>query len=223
MKSPLFSSSIGLKIIMGVSGALLALFLVAHVVGNLEIFIGAEAINHYGVLLRTLPPVLWAMRVGLLVLVLLHIWSAVRLWAINRAARPVGYAQQRRQTTTLAARTMIVTGIILAGFVVYHILHFTVRTVQPEYKDWVDQLGHHDIFRMVTDAFRRPAVVGFYVLSMILLGFHLSHGVASMIHTLGMNHPRYNPSWRHVGTVFAVLIVAGFIAVPLAILSGVIH
>jgi succinate dehydrogenase / fumarate reductase cytochrome b subunit len=223
MKSPLFSSSIGLKIIMGVSGALLVLFLVAHVVGNLEIFIGAEAINHYGVLLRTLPPLLWAMRAGLLILVVLHIWSALRLWAINRAARPVGYAQQRHQTTTLAARTMIWSGIILAGFVVYHILHFTVRSVQPEYKNWLDAQGHHDIFRMVTDAFRRPLVSGFYILSMILLGFHLSHGIGSMIHTLGVSHPRYNPSWRHFGVAVAVLIVVGFIAVPFAILAGVIH
>lgn len=223
MKSPLFSSSIGLKIIMGVSGALLALFLIAHVVGNLEIFIGAEAINHYGVLLRTLPPLLWAMRIGLLVLVVLHIWSALRLYAINRSARPIGYARQRHQTTTLAARTMLVSGIILAGFVVYHILHFTVRTVQPDYKIWLDNQGHHDIFRMVTDAFRRPAVSGFYILSMILLGLHLSHGIGSMVHTLGVNHPRYNPSWRHFGVAFAVLIVVGFIAVPLAILAGVIH
>lgn len=223
MKSSLFSSSIGLKIVMGVSGALLGLFLVAHVVGNLEIFIGAEAINHYGELLRTLPPLLWAARVGLLVLVVLHIWSAVRLWALNRAARPVGYAVKRNQTTTLFARTMIYSGIIVAAFVVYHILHFTVRSVDPSYKHMVDPEGRHDIFRMVTDAFQRPAVAGFYVLSVILLGFHLSHGIASMIHTLGMNHPRYNPTWRHFGAVFAALITIGFVVVPLAILARVVR
>jgi len=223
MKSSFLSSTIGLKIVMGVSGALLGLFLIAHVIGNLEIFIGADAINHYGVLLRTLPPLLWAMRIGLLVLVVLHIWSAVRLWALNRAARPVGYAVKRNQTTTLFARTMIYSGIIVAAFVVYHILHFTTHDVEPSYEHLLDLEGRHDIFGMVTDAFRRPAVAGFYVLSVVLLGFHLSHGIASMIHTLGMNHPRYNPTWRHVGAVIAALITIGFVMVPLAILAGVVR
>lgn len=222
MKRQLFSSSVGLKIVMAVSGILLALFLVAHVLGNLEIFGGAEAINHYGELLRTLPPLLWAMRVGLLVLVVLHAWSALRLTAINRAARPVGYAKSQTRTTTLAARTMLVSGIVLAAFVVYHILHFTARTVRPEYQGWQDAAGRHDIYRMVTDAFQQTPVALFYVISMLLLGLHLSHGVASAIHTLGASHPRYG-ALRRLGPVFAVLIVGGFISVPLAIWAGAVR
>jgi succinate dehydrogenase / fumarate reductase cytochrome b subunit len=223
MMTRLLSSSVGLKLVMAVSGALLALFLVLHVLGNLEIFAGAEAINRYGALLRVFPPLLWTLRFGLLVLLVLHLGSAVRLAAINGAARPVGYAQKRRRTTTLAARTMLASGIALTAFVVFHILHFTVRSVEPAYRTMHDAMGRHDVFGMVTDAFRRPAVTIIYVVAMLLLGLHLGHGVASMVHTLGVNHPRYNPAWRHAGTVFALLIVTGFVAVPLAILAGVVR
>jgi succinate dehydrogenase / fumarate reductase cytochrome b subunit len=219
----LFSSTVGLKIVMAVSGAILALFLVAHVVGNLEIFGGPDAINHYGELLRTLPPALWAVRLVLLLMVVLHAWSAIRLWLLNRAARPVGYRKQRHLTTTIAARTMLVSGIVLAYFVVFHILHFTVRSIEPSYKEMHDAQGRHDVYRMVTDAFSNRRVAAFYVVSVVLLGLHLSHGAASMIHTLGASHPRYRPSLRWLGPVVAILIAAGFAAVPLAILAGLVR
>jgi succinate dehydrogenase / fumarate reductase cytochrome b subunit len=215
----LFSSSIGMKIVMAVSGGLLALFLVAHVLGNLEIFGGAEAINRYGAMLRIFPPLLWAMRIGLLTLVVLHIISAIRLSSLNRAARPARYAQSKTQATTFAARTMLLSGILLAAFIVYHILHFTVRTVVPEYREMTDALGRHDVYKMVTDAFGHPLVAFFYVFSMLLLGLHVSHGVSSMLQTLGVTHPRYHPAIRRLGPVFAVLIVIGFISVPLAVLA----
>lgn len=221
--SRILSSSIGMKIVMAATGGLLSLFLVAHVLGNIEVFWGAGAINHYGEMLREIPWLLWVVRAGLLTLVVLHIVSAVRLEAANRAARPDGYKKKKNRATTLAARVMLVSGFFVAAFVVFHILHFTVRSVVPDYKMWEDQLGRHDVFRMVVDAFQRPAIVVVYVVSMILLGLHLSHGVASAIHTLGFNHPRYNPSWRRFGPLFATLIVLGFIAVPIAIFTGIVR
>jgi succinate dehydrogenase / fumarate reductase cytochrome b subunit len=214
------SSSIGTKIVMAASGTLLALFLVAHVLGNLEIFAGRDAMNHYGELLRTFPWMLWVMRTGLLLLAVVHIVAAVRLARINRAARPQAYARKRNRATNLAARTMLVSGSVLAAFVVFHILHFTTRSIEPAYKTMHDAAGRHDIFGMVTDAFQQPALVVLYVLSMLLLGLHLAHGAASAVHTLGASHPRYRPSLRHAGTVFALLVVLGFIAVPLAVLGG---
>lgn len=221
--SKILSSSIGMKIVMAATGGLLSLFLVAHVLGNIEVFWGAGAINHYGEMLREIPWLLWVVRAGLLTLVVLHILSAARLAAANRAARPDTYKKKKNRATTLAARLMILSGLLVAAFVVFHILHFTVRSVVPDYKVWEDSLGRHDVFRMVVDAFQRPAVAIIYIVSMSLLGLHLSHGVASAIHTLGFNHPRYNPAWRHFGPLFATLIVLGFIAVPIAILTGIVR
>lgn len=217
---PVFASSIGTKIVMAVSGALLALFLVAHMLGNLELFAGPDALNGYGALLRRFPPLLWVARIGLLVLFVVHIAASIRVARINRAARPAGYAVARRLATTWAARTMLVSGTLVALFVVFHLLHFTLRTVQPEYREWHDALGRHDVYRMVSDAFQRPPIVAYYAVMMLLLGLHLSHGVASAVHTLGVDHPRYARRWRFAGPAFAVLLIAGFVAVPLAVLAG---
>lgn len=221
--SRILSSSIGMKIVMAVTGGLLSLFLVAHVLGNIEVFWGAGAINHYGEMLREIPWLLWVVRAGLLMLIVLHVGSAVRLVATNRAARPEAYKKKKHQATTLAARAMLVSGVVLAVFAVFHILHFTVRSVVPDYKTWEDAQGRHDIFRMVVDAFQRPPVAIFYVVSIILLGLHLSHGVASAIHTLGVDHPRYSPSLQRLGPLFATLVVLGFIAVPIAVLTGIVR
>jgi len=221
--SRILSSSIGLKIVMAISGGLLSLFLVAHVLGNLEVFWGADALNRYGALLREISWLLWVVRGGLLVLIALHVWSAERLVKANRAARPEAYKKKKHQTTTLAARAMLLSGLVVLAFAVFHILHFTVRSVVPDYKTWEDGLGRHDIFRMVVDAFQRPAVVALYVVSMLLLGLHLSHGISSAIHTLGFAHPRYNPSWKRLGPLFAALVVLGFIAVPIAVLTGIVR
>jgi len=217
------SSSIGAKILMAASGVLLALFLVAHMVGNLEIFGGPGAMNGYAALLRVWPPLLPIARVGLLALAIVHIVTSIRLARANRVARPVGYAARRNRVTTLAARAMLVSGIVVLVFVVFHILHFTVRSVNPAYKHWTDTQGRHDVYAMVTDAFGNVPIAGFYVLAMLLLGLHLSHGVASAVQTLGWNHPRYGGVLRRVGPVFAMLIVLGFVAVPLSILFGAVR
>ena len=123
-----------MKIVMAATGGLLSLFLVAHVLGNIEIFWGADAINRYGAMLREIPWVLWVVRAGLLTLVLLHVWSAFRLVAANRAARPDAYKKKTNQVTTLAARAMLLSGVVLAAFAVFHILHFTVRSVVPDFE-----------------------------------------------------------------------------------------
>lgn len=219
----MFSSSIGMKIVMAVSGALLALFLVAHMVGNLEIFAGPGALNGYAALLRVWPPLLPLARVALLVLAGAHIASSIRLTQLNRAARPAGYAKKKTLATTVAARTMLLSGIVVAGFVVYHILHFTAHTVEPRYATLHDAAGRHNVHAMLLDAFERPPVALFYVASMLLLGLHLSHGVASLFQTLGSNHPRYGTTFRLLGPVFATLLVLGFVAVPLSVLLGFVH
>jgi succinate dehydrogenase / fumarate reductase cytochrome b subunit len=215
-----FTSSIGMKIVMALSGLGLVLFIFVHMLGNLELFGGQNAINQYGAALRVVPPLLWAFRLGLFVLVVAHIASGVRLALLNRRARPVGYARKKNLTTGIAARTMIWTGVLIGIFVTYHILHFTVRSVEPAYAHMQDAQGRHDVFGMVTDAFRKQPVAAGYVVAMLFLGLHVSHGFGSMFQTLGASHPRYHQTVRRIGPVFAVLIVLGFISVPLAVFLG---
>jgi succinate dehydrogenase / fumarate reductase cytochrome b subunit len=211
-----------MKVLMAGSGVLLALFLVAHMLGNLEMFGGPNAMNGYAELLRVWPPLLPIARVGLLVLAIIHIGTSIKLARANRAARPLGYAQRRNRITTVAARAMLASGVVVLIFVVLHILHFTVR-ITPAYKHLVDAQGRHDVHGMVMDAFGRAPVAAFYIVSMLLLGLHLSHGVASALQSLGVNHPRYGGALRRLGPAFAIVIVAGFVAVPISIFFGLVR
>ncbi len=219
----LYSSSIGMKLVMAATGAFMTFFIIVHMVGNLESFGGQEALNHYAKLLRTIPPALWAFRALLALSAVLHVVAALRLWVLNRRARPVGYNRQVMQETGISARTMIYSGLFIAGFVTYHLLHFTFRTIDPSFKEMLDARGWHDVYGMVGKAFSSRGQAAFYLVMMVLLGLHVSHGVASMLHTLGINHPRYSPAIRWLGPVFAVLLVAGFVSVPVAILAGLLQ
>ena len=226
-------SSIGMKIVMAVSGLGMVLFVIAHMLGNLELFTGPEGINTYAMRLRFFPPLLWAMRLGLLVLFVAHVASSLRLTVTNQKARPLEYARKKHVTTGIAARTMLISGGAIFAFVVYHLMHFTFRTTNPEYQDlhWEEGsnfFGHtiagHDVFAMVVDAFRRHRLVAaVYLVAMLFLGLHVSHGFSSMFQTLGMSHPRYHAAIRRIGPVFATLVVLGFVSVPLAVLLGLVE
>lgn len=219
----LFQSSIGQKILMGATGVLLFLFVFFHMVGNLQVFVGAETLNNYGRLLRTSPELLWVIRIGLLATVALHIYSAIVLALHNRASRPVDYADKKSLKATLASRTMMVSGGIVLAFIVFHIFHFTTHSVFPEYADYktfVKGEEVHDIYRMVVAGFQKPAVSIFYVLSVGLLCFHLSHGAQSMFRSLGLNTPAYAPLQSVFAKAASAVIFAGMAAVPAAVLLG---
>ncbi|MEZ4272175.1 MAG: succinate dehydrogenase cytochrome b subunit [Myxococcota bacterium] len=173
-------SSIGAKIIMALTGALLAGFVFAHMAGNLLLFAGPEALNSYAKRLKDLGPLLWIARGGLLLVFVVHIASAVRLGFLDRTARPQRYQHNATIQTTLAARTMILSGLLLLAFVVFHLLHFTLGVTHPEHFAQVDSLGNHDVYNMVVRGFQQPLVSASYIVAMVLLGMHLSHGVSSM-------------------------------------------
>lgn len=212
------SSTIGKKVVMAVTGIVLFGFVVAHMIGNLQVYLGPEAMNAYAVWLRELGhgAALWIARVVLLVAVILHIVAAVSLAAANRKARPVGYERTARERSTYASRTMVWSGPILALFVIYHLLHFTFGTVHPSFR-------HGDVYRNFVEGFRVVPVSVFYILAMLALGAHLYHGVWSMLQTLGLSHPRYN-ALRHgfAGLMTAVVVVLN-ISFPIAVLAGVIR
>ncbi|HLU40230.1 MAG TPA: succinate dehydrogenase cytochrome b subunit [Planctomycetota bacterium] len=215
-------SSLGSKVAMAVTGVLLFAFLIAHMAGNLLVFAGQDALNAYAHMLQNSKVLLWGLRLGLLVVFVLHVATAVRLVRQNRAARPERYAQHSIVQASLASQTMIHTGIVTAAFVVYHLLHFTVGAIQRENFLLHDAAGRHDVYTMVVLGFRNPLIALSYVVAVGALGLHLSHGLHSMFQSVGWRHPRYTPALVVAAPVVAALLTAGFLAVPIAVLLGLV-
>jgi succinate dehydrogenase / fumarate reductase cytochrome b subunit len=213
-------SSLGLKIVMALTGIVLFGFVIGHMVGNLQIYLGREAFNHYAELLRALGHgmLLWVARAGMLVAVTLHIWSAWRLTLMNNAARPVGYRETERRESTYASRTMRWSGVILLFFIVYHLLHLTIGEHAVH-----AQFVHGDAYHNFVTGFQNPLVSGFYILAMLALGLHLYHGAWSFMQTLGLSHPRYNHLRYAFAALITLVILAGNISFPVAVLTGYVH
>jgi succinate dehydrogenase / fumarate reductase cytochrome b subunit len=208
-----YPSTTGKKAAMAVSGCILFLFVVAHLIGNLQIYEGPDKLNRYAVLLRAEPALLWAARLVLLGMVLVHIWSAMQLAARNIGARPVGYRKKKAMGSSYASRTMYWSGPIILAFVIYHLLDFTFGQVNPNF-----QPGN--VYGNVVASFQLIPVAMFYIIAMLLLCLHLYHGLWSMFQSLGIAHPRYTPMLRRGAAVVATLIAVGNISIPVAVLAG---
>src|SRR6202046_5475621 len=176
----------GKKAVMAVTGVVLAGFVVAHLLGNLQIFLGPDRFNGYARALKALPELLWAVRITLLVSVSLHIWSSIHLAVVKSEARPLGYVRSKSIASSYASRTMYMSGPIVAAFIVYHLMQFTLGVGGTPYIE-------SDPYGNVINGFRVPAVSLFYILAMALLCLHLRHGLSSMVQPLGLHHPRYKP------------------------------
>lgn len=218
-----FRSSIGGKITVAITGAGLFLFVVMHMLGNLQIYLGQDALNHYAELLHTIPELLWIARAGLLAFVILHIVQAVRLQVANRAARPVRYAHQDTVQATIASRSMLWTGAMIAAFIVFHLLHFTLGVVQPDTAHLTDSQGRHDVYSMVVYGFQNVPISISYIIAMVLLGLHLRHGVASLFQTLGLRNARFRSAIDKFGLAAAWIIVIGNVSIPLSVLTGIVR
>jgi succinate dehydrogenase / fumarate reductase cytochrome b subunit len=221
----IFKSSLGRKYVMAISGGVFFLFVVAHLLGNLQIFLGPEAINRYGHFLQSNVELIWPARLFLLLMLVLHIWSAVKLSLENKAARPVGYAEYQPIGSTHASRTMLMSGAIIFVFIVYHLLHYTVQVqylnlTGRNFAEFVDVEKRHDVFKMMVVGFNNGWVSGFYMLGVALLCLHLSHGVSSMFQSLGWKSKVYGPCLDRIARVAAALIFLGDISIPVAILLG---
>lgn len=218
-------SSIGKKIVVAVTGAMLILFLIGHVTGNLLVFAGREAMNDYAEFLLHMGhgTGIWVARIGLLIAFVLHIFATVSLVRQNRAARDVEYACKETVQASKSSRIMIWSGLTVLAFVVFHILHFTVR-IDSELKHLVDPLkaGRHDTFGMVIQGFQNPLVVAFYVIGISLLCSHLSHGIASVFQTLGLRSRKVAGAEKKLGLVIAILLWLGFLSIPVSVLIGVL-
>jgi succinate dehydrogenase / fumarate reductase cytochrome b subunit len=210
-------SSIGLKVVMAVSGVLLFGFVLVHMVGNLQVYLGPTLLDEYGRSLRAMGhgSVLWVLRGGLLLAAIAHVWSAYCLTRLNQKARPEAYRERANRESTLASRTMRWSGVVILVFVVYHLLHFTFGTVHPRFV-------HGAVHQNFVIGFRVVWVSVFYMVATLLLGLHLYHGVWSMLQTLGLSHPRYDLLRKRAAAAFAALVVIGNLSFPLAVLTGVV-
>ncbi len=222
----LFNSSLGKKYIMAITGCVLFLFVVAHLLGNLQIFLGPESINAYGHFLQSNVEILWPARVGLLFMIALHIGSAISLAAENRLAQPISYANNPIPVaTSYASRTMLMSGLIIAAFAVYHLLHYTaqVKAINLTGQDFIalrDAKGRHDVFKMMVTGFSHPLISGFYILAMAMLSLHLSHGASAMFQSVGLKNRAYGPLIDRFAQVSAWIIFLGYSSIPVAVLLG---
>ena len=207
-----FTSSVGMKLLIGVTGLGLFAYLVVHIIGNLMVFFGPDVFNRYAYVLES-NPLLPLVEIGLLLIFLLHVYKTLGMFLANQAARPVNYARKKRagapSRKSLASSTMIVSGLWLLVFVVIHVKAFRYGV---EY-EW--PAGGRDLYRLEMENFASPLTVGFYVLSMLVVGSHLWHGASSSFQSLGFDHPTWTPRLLVAGKVFAVLIAGGFIVIAL--------
>jgi len=212
MRSRVFSSSIGSKLLIALTGLGLFIFLVGHLSGNLLFLVGPAAFNEYGHTMVN-NPLIYVIEAGLVAIFLLHIYKTVRLYAGAKTARPVGYARKEwaggPSRKSWASTTMILSGIITFAFVILHLRAF-------KFGAWYEaQGGVRDLYRLQLEIFSNPAYVAFYCVAMVLIGFHLWHGVASAAQSLGIDHPKYTPRILWIGRALAVLIAGGFFILPI--------
>ena len=213
---------------MAITGGAMFLFVIGHLVGNLQVFLGAESINRYGHFLQSNVEIIWPARISMLAMICLHVWSAISLSRENKAARPVQYANWKPNSASYASRTMLMSGLIIFAFIVYHLLHYTVMVKAINFTGqdfaaspaFVDAEGRHDIFKMIVTGFSNPLVSGFYVIAIALLCLHLSHGVSAMFQSLGLKNHNYGPVMDKAAKFVALAIFLGYASIPIAVLCG---
>jgi succinate dehydrogenase / fumarate reductase, cytochrome b subunit len=213
----LYQSTIGKKYVVAVTGAVLFLFTIGHMLGNLQIYLpnAQEALSNYAKLLHASAELLWAVRIALLTCFVLHVVTIAQLYNLNRAARPQSYVVKTPTISTYASRTMYLSGPILFFFVLYHLSHLTTGATHPSFVEM-------DPYHNLVTGFRQPMSALFYIIAMSMLGLHLTHGVWSMFQSMGFNHPQYRNALRNFATAAAAIISLGNISIPVCVLLGIL-
>lgn len=218
----LTQSSVGRKIIMAVTGIVLVAFVCVHLLGNSSVFIGADAINAYAQKLHSLGPFVWVFRLVMLAAFAIHIIFGIQLTLENRAATPEKNVQVKRLKTGFGAETMIVSGLVMLAFVVYHLLQFTVRVTNPEIYIPLGNSGMVDVYFMVVNGFKSTLTVIIYLIGMAFLFLHVSHGFQSLFQTIGLSNDKSLPVMGMVSKLVGFVLLVGYISIPLLIVAGLI-
>jgi succinate dehydrogenase / fumarate reductase cytochrome b subunit len=214
-----YRTSIGKKTVMAVTGLIGVGFVLGHMIGNLQVYLGAETLNAYAKFLKSSMEVLWAIRLVLIAAVVIHVTAAVQLTIENRKARPQRYAYQKPIQASFASRTLRWGGIILLLFIIYHILHFTVGVAPGGPSDF----SKTNVYNNVIYGFQNIWVSLFYIAAMLALGMHIYHGAWSLFQSLGLNNARWSRILRRVATALGVILFVGNISIPLMVLAGVLQ
>lgn len=226
-------STVGMKVLVALTGLSLVVFLIFHMLGNLKVLFGRDDVNAYAHFLKHgLGPLLWIARAGLLLVFVVHVVLVFRLKARSNAARPVAYVYQRSAQATPQSLSMLLTGVVVGLFTLFHLAHFTFGWVhaadlgggrQIDYLHLHDDQGRHDVYSMVVAGFQTPWLSVLYIVTQLVLFFHLTHGIQSTIQTLGLKATRFAPAWVAVGYATAGLILLGNLAIVFAIWFGVVQ
>lgn len=216
----LLKSNVGRKVLMAVTGILMIGFVIVHLLGNSSIFIGQNGINAYAEHLHSLGPLVWVFRLVMLALFAIHVIFGIQLSIENSNATPQAYAVTKHLKATFSSKNMIWTGLLIACFVVYHLLHFTAR-VTPGLVLGM-QGERFDVYTMVTSSFATPIIALVYVAAMVVLFLHLFHGAQSFFQTVGLSNDKSLPVVSSLGKVFALIVLIGYASIPVAILSGIL-
>ena len=233
---PFAVNTVGAKLLVAVTGLMLTGFVIAHLVGNLNVFAGQDAINNYALFLKKLGPLLWLARIGLLVVFLVHVLLVIKLKSMSAAARPIAYLHGRTVQASAAGRYMLLTGLVVLAFLLFHLAHFTFGWVKGadvggyrvNYLDLRDSSnavegGRHDVYSMVVYGFQNTVITVLYVVAQLALFLHLSHGFQSAFQTLGANSPRWQQTWRRLGYAVALLLLVGNVGIAGAIWAGALQ
>jgi len=212
-----WQSTNGKKVVMAVTGVIMFGFVVGHMLGNLQMYEAPEHINAYGHFLHSLGELLWLERGILLLAIALHIIATIQLALRSKAARPVGYSRRQAINSSYASRTMYWSGPIILVFIIFHLLQFTAGYLHPQ-----AQFVAGDVYGNVVSGFQVWWVSAWYIFAICLLGLHLSHGLWSMFQSVGLGHPRLTPYLRTAARAVAILIVLGYISIPISVLLGFI-
>ena len=227
------STAVGAKQLMALTGLALTLFVIGHLAGNLKLYAGQDSINAYAEFLKSTGPLLWVARGGLLAVFVLHLSLAIWLKYRSKLARPVPYAYASTVQASYASRTMLLTGLAVGSFVLFHLAHYTLGVAvgaqvtgiseTVNYLDLTDAQGRHDVYSMAVYGFQNEVISAAYILAMCVLFFHLLHGVKSAFQSLGLNTPRWERFWNGAAWAVALFVVVGNISIPAMILAGEIQ
>ncbi len=218
----LTQSSVGRKIIMAVTGFVLVAFVCVHLLGNSSIFVGPDAINAYAEKLHSLGPFVWVFRLVMLAAFAIHIFYGIQLTLENKAATPDSNVQVKRLKTGFAAESMVISGLVLLAFVIYHLLHFTVRVTNPDIYIPLGDSGMVDVYQMVVLGFKSVFAVVLYMVAMGFLFLHVSHGFQSLFQTIGLSNDKSLPVMGTLSKLVGVVLLVGYVSIPLLIVFGLL-
>lgn len=212
------SSSVLNKIVVAVTGLVLVGFVTGHMLGHTLMFVGQDAYNTYAQNLQNLGPLLWGIRIFLLVCAVLHIIGTINLANKNKNAKAIGYSVTKYQNSTFSSRFMVYAGLAILFFVIYHLLHFTFGVVNAYGHNTFDSMQRHDVYSMMILSFKKPIITIVYLLAVGFLGLHLNHGIKSMFQTLGLSNETRRAKFEQASIAVSIIITVGYMVVPLAIL-----